>query len=322
MKTVYKPEGTLIDTAGNDEYLASAGGLERAMLSGAIIEGMVTLCDKDLCLHVDLRCAEGIIPPDEAVYCRAGEGRKDIAILSRVAKPVACRVLSVGWENGRRVALLSRRLAQKECLDALLRENRPGDLLWARVTHLEPFGAFVDVGCGVSSLLSVDCISVSRISHPRDRLSPGMLLPVVIKSVAPESERLYVTLRELLGTWEENASRFRVGETVTGIIRSVESYGVFIELAPNLAGLSEVREELADTLRAKIGKPVAVYIKSILPYRMKLKLVLIDTDCRVPKPEPLRFSHTPDDLVHLSEWRYSPAGCPKIVETVFDPPQI
>ena len=54
----------------------------------------------------------------------------------------------------------------------------------------------------------------------------------------------YNTIRELLGTWEENAELFTPGETVTGVIRSIEDYGVFIELMPNLAGLAELEERI------------------------------------------------------------------------------
>ena len=43
-------------------------------------------------------------------------------------------------------------------------------------------------------------------------------------------------MKELLGTWLENAAAFAAGETVVGLVRSVEPYGVFVELAPNLAG--------------------------------------------------------------------------------------
>lgn len=53
------------------------------------------------------------------------------------------------------------------------------------MTHLEHFGAFVDIGCGVVSLLSIDCISVSRITHPHDRFSVGDNIKAVIKSVDP-----------------------------------------------------------------------------------------------------------------------------------------
>ncbi len=55
-----------------------------------------------------------------------------------------------------------------------------------------------------------------------------------------------------------------------GIVRSVEDYGVFIEIAPNLAGLAEADS----TLRP--GQAVSVYIKNILPDKMKIKLVVVN----------------------------------------------
>ncbi len=317
MKHLFRPEGTRIGTPENNEYLASPTGLERAMNSGAILEGMVTLCDNHLCLHVDLGCAEGIIEPQEAVWCRAGEARKDIAIITRVGKPAAFCILALESRNGILVAVLSRRMAQERCMQQYLSGLRPGDILTSRVTHLEPFGAFVDIGCGISSLLSVDCISVSRISHPRDRLSCGMELPVVVKSIEPETGRIYVTLRELLGTWEENAALFEMGQTVAGIIRSVESYGVFVELAPNLAGLAELREEDTEELKGKIGQSAAVYIKSIVPERMKIKLVLVDCCYAKAAPQRLNYYIDPTTTTHLEHWRYSPENARKQIETIF-----
>ncbi len=318
MMKSFKPEGELLATPENREYLASEKGLERAMASGAVVEGIAILCDSNLRLHVDLQSAIGILEPEEATFCRPGETRKDIAIVSRVGKPVAARIIGLERRNGSLYARLSRRSAQRDCLLSALDELCAGDLLQARVTHLEPFGAFLDIGCGISSLLSVDCISVSRISHPRDRLTCGEMLTVAVKSVDKETQRIYVTLRELLGTWEENASQFEIGQTVTGIIRSVESYGVFIELAPNLAGLAEVRTEMQIAqLRQMIGKPVAVYIKSIVPDRMKIKLVLIDAQGCMPTPKKITYYVDPT-VSHVSRWVYSPLGAQKRIETYFD----
>ena len=313
----YKPEGSLLASGKHRDYLGTLAGLERAMTDGVILEGVVTLCDADLRLHVDLGCAEGILEPNEAVYCRDGEVRKDIAVISRVGKPISFLILSMERAEGRMIAHLSRRLAQKRCVDAYRAHLRAGDLLEARVTHLEPFGAFLDIGCGVSSLLSVDCISVSRISHPRDRLSCGDRITVAVKSIDRESGRIYATLRELLGTWEQNAAAFSVGQTVTGIIRSVEEYGVFIELAPNLAGLAEPREEMGD-LHAHVGRTAAVYIKSIVPDRMKVKLILIDVHCPTPPVKALPYFISLATTHHLDRWTYSPANARRLVETVFE----
>ena len=315
----YYPEGILTDTPENTELTASLAGLEYAMANRKIVEGRAVLCDEDLTLHIDFGTCRGIMPADEVLLRRADEARKDIAVISRVGKPLSAMVTGFEKRGGETVALLSRRLAQEECRREYLSALRPGDLIRARVTHLEPFGAFLDIGCGIVSLLTVDCISVSRISHPRDRLWVGMDLTVAVKSIDPFSGRIYTTLRELLGTWQENAARFSVGQTVTGVLRSVEPYGIFVELAPNLAGLAEPHSEKhAADLRTQIGRGAAVYIKSILPERMKIKLVLIDTGFPPPRPKELSYFIDLPDTAHLSSWTFSPPESPKQIKTDFD----
>ena len=317
MNNCYLPEGLLLHSPENREYISSLAGLERAMREGKILESTVLLCDSDLRLHVDLYGIRGIIDRKDAVYCRRGEELKDIAIITRVGKPICFKVIGFSKENGEPVALLSRRAAQEECIRNFLSDVIPGDIVRAKVTHMENFGAFVDIGCGVASLLSVDSISVSRISHPSDRLSVGDSIYAVIKTIDRNLERIFVSMRELLGTWEENASLFRVGQTVAGVVRSIESYGVFIELAPNLAGLAELRDGSHDRAIAQVGSTVAVYIKSIIPHRMKIKLVLIDSyKGSLPHTEHRYFIDC-EHTAHLDEWRYSPASSQKTIESIF-----
>ncbi|MBO5967741.1 MAG: 30S ribosomal protein S1 [Clostridia bacterium] len=316
MKNRYLPEGLLSPLPEVREYLASAAGLERARNEGVILEATVLLCDTSMRLHVDLGCMRGIMERSEVVYPRRGEVVKDIAVITRVGKPICFKVIGFRQEGGEVVALLSRRAAQIECMQNYLSDLIAGDIIPARVTHLESFGAFVDIGCGIPSLLSVDQISVSRISHPSDRLSVGDEIYTVVSSVQEAEERIFVSMRELLGTWEENAARFEAGQTVAGIVRSIESYGVFVELAPNLAGLAELREE-RDRDVATVGQYAAVYIKSILPERMKIKLVLIDTYRGAPPSRALTYFIDGAVTKHIDAWRYSPQRAKKIVESVF-----
>lgn len=314
----YLPEGLLLDTRENREALSSPAALERAMQAGTILEAPALLCDSDLTLHVDLGCMRGYIPREEALWCRPDESIKDIAILTRVGKAVCFVVTGFREQNGERVAMLSRREAQRQCVACFFTEAREGDLVQARVTHLEPYGAFVDIGCGVCSLLCIDCISVSRITHPRERVSTGMYLWVVIKSIDRTARRVFVTLKELLGTWEENAAAFRMGETVTGRVRSIEPYGIFVELAPNLAGLAEPRGNGNAPVEARVGDLAAVYVKSILPERMKVKLVIIDAYAAPEVPHVPRYFVDVEAVAHLSRWVYSPALCERRIETVFE----
>ncbi len=318
MINTYSPEGTLIKSCQNREYISSYSGLERARIEGKILEGNTLLCDSRMRLHIDLYGIRGIIEKEDAIYCRRGEEIKDIALITRVGKPTCFKVLGFREADGEQVAILSRRAAQEECIRHYLSSLMEGDIIPARVTHLESFGAFVDIGCGVSSLLSVDSISVSRISHPSDRLSVGDNIYTVVKSIDREHDRFFVGMKELLGTWEENASRFEVGQTVSGIIRSVESYGLFVELAPNLAGLAEIRDGNEEALRSAVGKTVAVYIKNIIPDRMKIKLVLIDIGSSEPSKASLNYFIDCESTTHISNWRYSPLSAQKVIESVFE----
>ena len=308
----YKPEGSLIKTDKNYELISTRAGLERALEKQIILEAPVTLCDHKFDLHVELgENIKGIIPREETEYSPTGESIKDIAILTRVGKAVCFKVMGFKkGPSGSTTAILSRKAAQYECVENYLKGLYPGDIIPAKVTHLESFGAFVDIGCGRISLLSIDSISVSRISHPSARFAVGDKIFTVVKSI-DDRGRIFVSGKELLGTWEENASLFSEGETVRGIIRSVENYGVFIELTPNLAGLAEYRHDV------KPGQTAAVFIKSIIPDKMKIKLIIIDTDDTPQKPQPLTYFVDPTKVLHIDSWQYSPYRSCKIIESIF-----
>ena len=232
---------------------------------------------------------------------------RDIAIISRVNRPV-CFIVT-GFEkdsDGKMTVLLSRRAAQEKCKAEYINKLTPGDIINARITHLENFGAFADIGCGVVALLPIDTISVSRIDHPRERFSVGMDIKAIIKSI--ENGRITLSHKELLGTWLENVAMFSAGETVAGIVRSVESYGIFVELSPNLAGLAETKEDVFP------GQQASVYIKSIIPSRMKVKLVIIDTFDYSYRPTPPKYFCTG---TRIDKFIYSPPDCDKEIITDF-----
>lgn len=303
----YRPEGKLIETPENKAALRSHVTLSEAFRSHQLLEGRAVICDSEHNLIVDLGCMKGIIPRIEGAVGIAEGTVKDIAIISRVNKPVCFYITGFTTVNEKPVALLSRREAQIACRENYLSRLTAGDVIDVRITHLEPFGAFADIGCGIPSLIPIDAISVSRIDHPRERFSPGMDIRAVVRSVDP-SGRICLSHKELLGTWEENASLFSAGETVAGIIRSIEDYGIFVELTPNLAGLAEPHDT------ARIGQQASVYIKNLLPEKMKIKLIIIDTfDSSYPPPEPTYFF----DGNRMERFSYSPPSSLRKVETVF-----
>lgn len=303
------PEGSLLSTPENKAAVSSISALREAMEKGTVLEGRAGVCDSGHNLIVDLPCGKGIIPRTEGAVGIEDGSTRDIALITKVNRPVCFKVTDISEENGKWGITLSRRAVQQECIEKYISGLRPGDIIPARVTHLEQFGAFVDIGCGLPSLIPIDAVSVSRISHPGDRFVPGQLIKAVVKDVC--GSRVWLSHKELLGTWEENAAAFSCGETVSGIVRSVEDYGIFVELAPNLAGLAEPRAGV------KAGQRTGVYIKALIPEKMKVKLIIVDVFDEELPPDPISY-FIPEDVGHIDRWRYSAENSDKIIETIFE----
>ena len=293
MTAFFVPEGRLLHTQENQTAGASRHGLMTAMERGTILEGMALLCDSEHDLVVRVGEFTGLIPRREAALGIAEGTTREIAILSRVGKPICFTIDAMEGSS----LLLSRRHAQEMALQSMLTQWKPGTVIPATITHLEPFGAFVDIGCGIPSMLSLEQISVSRIPHPRYRFTSGQEIFAMVTEIDPELERISLSHKALLGTWEENASLFASGMTVPGIVRGIKPYGVFVELTPNLSGLAEPYPGLLENER------VSVYLKAILPDRHKIKLLIIDQLPPDPVPAPLHYFHTQGVLTH---WSYTP----------------
>ncbi len=300
------PEGTLYKTIENKNVFYNQDALKLAQKNERILEAVAICCDKSHNLIISLENnLKGIIPREEGAIGIKEGTTKDIALISRVSKPV-CFVIKDGV--GTDTLTLSRKRAQEICYENYIKKLKPGDIIPAVVTHFENYGSFVDIGCGIASLIPIDSISISRISHPSDRFQKGENIFVIVKSVEPDG-KICLSHKELLGTWEENAKELNAGETVCGIVRSITDYGIFVELKPNLAGLAENKDGI------EVGDVVSVFIKNLIPEKMKAKLAIVDSFSTQLKPEPLKYYITSG---HLDRWLYSPKDCEKIIETVFE----
>ena len=129
----------------------------------------------------------------------------------------------------------------------------------------------------------------------------------MVKSVESDG-KICLSHKELLGNWLENAKKFNAGETVCGIVRSITNYGIFVELKPNLAGLAENKDYV------ELGDRVSVFIKSLIPEKMKVKLAIVDSFSNQSKPDPVEYFITNG---HISYWKYSPEFCEKLIESNF-----
>ena len=164
-----------------------------------------------------------------------------------------------------------REIMSPDKINWIQNEAHTGEVLNGTVKNIRPFGAFVEVDPGVVGLLHIEDISVSRIKTPEERFKIGQNIKVMIKSIDKNLNRIELTHKELLGTWEDNIVSYQEGEKVKGIVKETEKQGngIFIELKPNLVGLAEYKDGY------EYGQQVDVYIKKIVKDKKKIKLLII-----------------------------------------------
>lgn len=145
-----------------------------------------------------------------------------------------------------------------------------GQLVQGIVKEIKPYGAFIELKNGVTGLAHIVDLSVSRIKSPEERLKIGQEVKVAVKEIDSSRNKIMLSYKDTLGTWEENVKNFKEKTYATGIVREADKNknGVFIELTPNLVGMAEYKDNL------KYGQEVQVYIKKINPEKKKIKLLI------------------------------------------------
>ena len=189
-----------------------------------------------------------------------------IYVYGKVNKIVQFKVKDIKTQD---IAILSRKAVGQEALTWVKEELQQGMIVYGIVKNIRPYGVFIEIGGGITGLLHIEDISIARIKTPEERFKIGQ--KIMIKYIDKSKQRVLLTYKELLGTWEENIKEFIEGDTVEGIVRETEKQnnGIFVELKPNLVGLADYKENM------QYGQVVKVNIRKIIPEKKKVKLVFI-----------------------------------------------
>lgn len=260
----FNPEGWFVN---KNEITTNT--LQNAIQTQEILEAKVVKCDENFNLHVQFADNKvGIINKDEVELISNSVNFKENISTSKVNRYVQFKVKGVDEANN---YVLSRKDVEKDAINWIKNEVQEGTILKGIVKSIQPYGAFVEIGGGIVGLLHIEDMSVARIKSPKERLRIGQKINIMVKSIDKEQEKIILTYKELLGTWEENVKGIVEGTTVTGKAREVEKSknGIFIELKPNLVGLAEYKEGI------EYGQNVNVYIKKIIPEKKKIKLIIV-----------------------------------------------
>ena len=212
---------------------------------GGMVTGQVIGYNKGGLL-VQFSRIRGFVPASQVaqLHGRTAAEERQQALQRMVGQNIPLKVIEVDRERNRLV--LSERLATQEWRKAqkhrLLTELQPGDVLSGRVNQLTNFGAFIDLG-GADGLAHISELSWQRVNHPREVLSPGQEVKVMVVEVDADRERIGLSLRRLQSNpWETIDQRYALGQLVSGPVTNVTPFGAFVQIEEAVEGLIHASE--------------------------------------------------------------------------------
>jgi small subunit ribosomal protein S1 len=245
------PVYVLTSPVGDEELLVSINkGLEqedweraeRLMETEEAIELEIVGYNKGG-LIVQFGQLQGFVPNSHVPDLRYGGGQlqAESRKARRVGETLLLKVLEV--DQLRRRLILSAKAAHKEQRRRTLELLEKGSVVEGRIANIVKYGAFVDIGSGVSGLLHVSEIAWHRVDDPAEVLTVGDRIEVEIQDVDPDRERISLSRKAVLpNPWDTVEQRYKSGDLVQGRVTNIEDFGAFVEVDEGVVGLVHVSE--------------------------------------------------------------------------------
>ncbi len=125
---------------------------------------------------------------------------------------------------------------QKELFEKI----KVGDVVEGTVKNVTDFGAFIDLG-GADGLLHISEMSWGRVEHPKKVFKVGDKLNVLIKEISGNKIALSLKFDDA-NPWKDAASKYAVGNVVTGKVARMTDFGAFVELEAGVDALLHVSQ--------------------------------------------------------------------------------
>ena len=212
-------------------------GEERAKLmetlkEGTIVTGVVKNIT-DYGAFVDLGGIDGLLHITDLAWRRVRHPSEVLA----VGQEITAKVLKYDQEKNR-VSLGVKQLGD-DPWTGLARRYPQSTRLFGKVTNLTDYGAFVEVEQGIEGLVHVSEMDwTNKNVAPSKVVQLGDEVEVMVLEIDEERRRISLGMKQCKANpWDDFAISHKKGDKVSGAIKSITDFGVFIGLAGNIAGL-------------------------------------------------------------------------------------
>jgi small subunit ribosomal protein S1 len=247
--------------------------LLESLQEGQVVKGIVKNLT-DYGAFVDLGGVDGLLHITDMAWKRV----KHPSEIVNVGDEIDVKVLKFDRERNR-VSLGLKQMGDDPWSD-IARRYPIGTRLFGKVTNLADYGAFVEIEEGVEGLVHVSEMDwTNKNIHPSKVVQLGDEVEVMVLDIDEERRRISLGMKQCQeNPWDSFASKFNKGDKVSGAIKSITDFGIFVGLDGGIDGLvhlsdiswNETGEEAVRNY--KKGDEVEAVVLSVDPERERISL--------------------------------------------------
>ncbi|MBC7820742.1 MAG: S1 RNA-binding domain-containing protein [Planctomycetaceae bacterium] len=257
-----------------------------AVQVGLVVDCMVTKTNKGG-LEVNVGSLRGFMPSGQ-VALHFIENLESLVGQKLTVKILEANKAKKNLIVSRRALLIEERAEAEQKILATL---EVGQTLDGIVKTIKDYGAFVDLG-GVDGFVHIGQMSWQHIKHPKEVLGEGQAVQVKVISISEDKKKIGLSVKQLsTSPWENAASKYGVGEKVTGTVTRLTDFGAFVQLEPGVEGMVHISEldhkrvaRVADVVA--VGQELELQVRDVDPIKRRIGLSLKAFKTRPEAPPP------------------------------------
>src|SRR5450432_3516274 len=255
------------------EFSAERSALMDNLQEGAVVKGSVKNLT-DYGAFVDLGGIDGLLHITDMAWKRV----KHPSEVVKVGDEIDVRILKFDRER-QRVSLGIKQLGADPWQN-IARRYPPNTRLWGKVTNIADYGCFVEIEEGVEGLVHVSEMDwTNKNVNPAKVVHVGQEVEVMVLDIDEERRRISLGVKQCkTNPWKEFAENYSRGDKVSGQIKSITDFGIFIGLAGGIDGLvhlSDISWDMPDEEAVRSyqkAQQVDAMVLSIDPERERISL--------------------------------------------------
>ncbi|MEY2625732.1 MAG: ribosomal protein [Pseudomonadota bacterium] len=255
------------------EFSAERTALMDNLQEGSVVRGTVKNLT-DYGAFVDLGGIDGLLHITDMAWKRV----KHPSEVVKVGDEVEVRILKFDRERSR-VSLGLKQLGA-DPWENINRRYPPNTRVFGKVTNIADYGAFVEIEDGVEGLVHVSEMDwTNKNVNPAKVVQTGQEVEVMVLDCDEERRRISLGLKQCASNpWREFSENYNRGDKVSGQIKSITDFGIFIGLSGNIDGLvhlSDISWDVAGEEAVRNfqkGQTVEAMVLAIDPERERISL--------------------------------------------------